>query len=328
MCQSRKRVNVYYSFLFLVPKDTFCSIENILNTVKILYTTDIHASPDHLFSMLSIAKNEGVDSIIVGGDLIPHHLPDERQSNILKAQAKYLKDIFVPAIMNFREQKDICIYLDMANDDYICNRDILQEHNNDLFHLLHMEKHHLTDTVDIVGYMVVPPTPFNRKDWEKPDTPEFPFSPGNQVQLSGHISSNGILEKAVIDLNSSDTIERDHHQLSEIIDKPFIFVSHTPPYRTPLDVIYNGLHVGSLSVRHFIEKWSKAGKIIASLHGHIHESPGRSGEISTKINNVLCINPGQESGRSSKFRYVILQLTGAFSSGIEILKTEAGACVK
>jgi len=293
--------------------------------MKIFYTTDIHVSPDHLFSMLSIAKNEGVDSIIAGGDLIPHHLPDEVQSNILKAQEKYLKNIFVPAIMNFREKNDIRIYLDMANDDYVCNRYILQEHNNDLFYLLHMEQHHLTDAIDIVGYMVVPPTPFNRKDWEKPDTPEFPFSPGNHVELSGHISSNNIMEKAVIDLNSSDTIERDLHQLSEIIDKPFIFVSHTPPYRTPLDVIYNGLHVGSLSVRNFIEKWAKAGKIIVSLHGHIHESPGRSGEISTKINNVLCINPGQESGRSSNFRYVILQLTGASSSGIEILKTDRSA---
>jgi Icc-related predicted phosphoesterase len=277
--------------------------------------------------MLSTAKEEDVDSIIVGGDLIPHHLPNVGKSNILIAQEKYLKDTFIPTIINFRDKNDTRIYLDMANDDYACNRYILQEYNDDLFHLLHLEQHHLTDGVNIVGYMIVPPTPFNRKDWEKPDTFEFPFSPGNHVELSGHISSTGDLENSVIDLNSNDTIEGDLHQLSERIDKPIIFVSHTPPYGTPLDVIYNGLHVGSLSVRHFIEKWSEAGKIIASLHGHIHESPNRSGLICTKINNVLCINPGQESGRSSGFRYVILQLTGVASSGIKILKTEQGAYI-
>ncbi|MCJ7771779.1 MAG: hypothetical protein MUP22_01455, partial [Desulfobacterales bacterium] len=177
----------------------------------------------------------------------------------------------------------------------------------------------LTEAVDIVGYMNVPPTPFNRKDWEKPDSLEFPFSSGNDVHLSGYKSSNGILEPVVIDPTSTDTIDHDLNQLSEMIKKPFIFVSHTPPYDTPLDVIYNGLNVGSLSVRRFIEKWSSTGKILGSLHGHIHEAPKRSGSISTKIDNVLCINPGQEIGTSSVFRYVVLHLNDA--SGIEIIKT-------
>lgn len=182
--------------------------------MKILYTTDIHASPEHLSSMLLAAKNEAVDSLIVGGDLIPHHLPNERQSDIIQAQASYLKHIFVPSILNFKEKKDICIYLDMANDDFICNRYILEAYSSDVFYLLHMERHPLTDAVDIVGYMNVPPTPFSRKDWEKPDTAEFPFSPGNHVNFSGYISSNGVLEKTVIDPGSTATIESDLIQLS------------------------------------------------------------------------------------------------------------------
>ena len=293
--------------------------EKIPSKMRILYTTDIHASPEHLSSMFLVAENEAVDCIIIGGDLIPHHLSNERQSGILKAQTAYLKHIFVPSIMNFREKKDIRIYLDMANDDFICNRYILEAYSNDLFYLLHMERHPLTEAVDVVGYMNVPPTPFSRKDWEKPDSLEFPFSLGNDILLSGYISSNGILEPIVIDLASTDTIDHDLNLLSEMIRKPFIFVSHTPPYNTPLDVIYSGLNVGSVSVRRFIEKWSSTGKILGSLHGHIHEAPKRSGSISTKINNVLCINPGQESGTSSMFRYVILQLIDG--SGIEIIKT-------
>jgi len=276
--------------------------------MKLLYTSDIHTHPNHLHSILAVAENKAVDTIIIGGDLIPHHLPNNSQSDILKAQAAYLKHIFVPSIIRFKNRTDMCIYLDMANDDFIANRNILEAHNQDIYYLLHMQRHPLTEAVDIIGYMNVPPTPFNRKDWEKPDTVEFPFAPGNDIHLSGYHSSKGRLEKTVIDLKSNDTIEKDLCNLSEFIKKQFIFVSHSPPYKTPLDVIYSGLNVGSLSVRRFIEKWSAAGKMIASLHGHIHESPKRSGCVSTLINNILCINPGQESGSHSKPAYVVLQL--------------------
>lgn len=288
--------------------------------MNILYTSDIHANPDHLFSMVSIALEKEVNGIIIGGDLIPHYLPDEARCGILKAQENYLRDIFIPCIRNFKKKKNIPVYLDMANDDFIGNRYILEKQNNKLFHLLHMEKHRLTDEIDVIGYMNVPPTPFKRKDWEKPDAAEFPYSPGNHIDLTGTVSRNGVLENRTIDLNSPDTIEQDLVQLSSMIDKPFIFVSHSPPYNTSLDVIYNGLNVGSLSVRRFIEKWSKTGKMIASLHGHIHESPKRSGSICTHIENVVCINPGQESGKSSLFKYVIFRITDTFSSpGIEVL---------
>jgi len=112
-----------------------------------------------------------------------------------------------------------------------------------------------------------------------------------------------------LNFESDDTIENDLLRISERIDKPFIFISHSPPYDTALDVIYNGLHVGSKSIRRFIEEWSKRELLLASFHGHIHESPNRSGSIHTKIGNVLCINPGQGNGYGSKFKYVTFKLS-------------------
>ena len=38
--------------------------------MRMLFTSDIHASSSHLFSMLSIADHQNVDSIIIGRDLI------------------------------------------------------------------------------------------------------------------------------------------------------------------------------------------------------------------------------------------------------------------
>ncbi len=277
--------------------------------MKILYASDIHASSRHLFTLLEIASRERADSIIIGGDIVPHYLPDTDKIGVLKAQARYLTNIFIPAIQKFKEQCEASIFFDLANDDYIGNRNILEEYDGRLVHLLHMRKHKLNDRVDVIGYMNMPPTPFYRKDWEKPDSIEHPFAKGNYVRLDGFSSVGGNLEKTRINLDSNDTIENDLERLSNTVNRPFIFVSHSPPYLTPLDILDNGLHVGSISIRRFIEQWSRKDKIIAALHGHIHGAPDRSGSISAFIENTLCINPGQNEGDGAALRHIICELT-------------------
>ncbi len=278
--------------------------------MKILYTSDIHASDTHLFSMLSVAEREEVDCIIIGGDIVPHALPDSVTAGPLRAQAIYLEDVFIPAIQNLKKKMEVTIYLDLGNDDFICNRTILEDYDGNLLDLLHFRKNKLTDDIDIIGYMNVPPTPFTRKDWERPDSVKQTFAPGNDITLRGYTSASGMLQQIIIDLSSDDTIEKDLALISKMIDRPFIFISHSPPYKTPLDVLYNRVHAGSLSIRKFIEKWSRKDQLIASFHGHIHESPNRSGSISTKIEGSLCINPGQGNGNDAPFRYVIFRLSG------------------
>jgi Icc-related predicted phosphoesterase len=277
--------------------------------MKVLYTSDIHASPTHLFSMLSIAEEKSVEAVIVGGDIIPHSLPDPSRIGVLQTHAQYIGEVFIPSIKDFKQKRDVAVYMDLGNDDFVCNRKIFESHDGEIIHLVHSAKHQFTDQVDIIGYMIVPPTPFKLKDWEKPDSMETPFVQDNRITLNGYISKNGILEETVMDLSSEDTIEKDLEELSQKIDKHFIFVSHSPPYHTPLDVIYSGLNVGSISIRRFIEKWSAKGLLIASLHGHIHESPFRSGSIQTNMGDTLCLNPGQGNGMGAKFRYVILNLS-------------------
>lgn len=82
--------------------------------------------------------------------------------------------------------------------------------------------------------------------------------------------------------------------------KKCIFSFHAPPYRTKIDVAPNltkdlrmesGLgaapfqNVGSKAVRTIIEKYQP----LISVHGHIHESPGKD-----KIGNTFCFNAGSE----------------------------------
>ena len=277
--------------------------------MKILYTSDIHTSDDLLSDVFARSDDHAVDAVIIGGDLIPRQMPKRDLLKELAAQDHYIENTLIPQVMRFKEKRPSKIYLDLSNFDFAYPRRLLKPYQGTLFQLLHMQRHALTHAVDIIGYMTVPPTPFKKKDWEKIDAMDFPYPKGNAVSLKGVVSENGRLQDTVIDLASHDTMASDLSELEHVIDKPFIFVAHAPPYETVLDVIGSGQHVGSLSIRQFIEKWSKEGLLLASLHGHIHESPMVSGSVETRIHHAVSINPGQNVGPNAELRYVLLELS-------------------
>lgn len=63
----------------------------------------------------------------------------------------------------------------------------------------------------------------------------------------------------------------------------FVLVSHHPPKNTKVDVAHVGGHIGSLSVRQFVEE--KKPSIV--FCGHVHESRGID-----QIGNTILVNPG------------------------------------
>lgn len=274
--------------------------------MRVLFVADIHVSRDHLDQLVEAALNTEADALIIGGDIVPHDLPHAHAMGILDAQAMYLEGTLIPALKRLQSSADIEVYLDFSNDDFMANRALLEHYQEDLLHLLHMRKHPLSDEVDLIGYMMVPPTPFQRKDWEKPDSKDIPYPSASRVRLKGYATGSGQIEEIVLDLDDDETIEKDLDRLSRQIDRPFIFVAHCPPYDTPLDMLSSGAHVGSISIRRFIEKWSHRNLMIASLHGHIHESPQVSQSMHTRINGALAINPGQ----GPVLQYALLELTG------------------
>ncbi|WP_243678145.1 hypothetical protein [Vulcanisaeta distributa] len=62
-----------------------------------------------------------------------------------------------------------------------------------------------------------------------------------------------------------------------------ILVSHYPPYGTSVDRAWSGAHIGSKSVRKFVEDI----KPLAVLCGHVHESRGID-----RLGNTIIVNPG------------------------------------
>ena len=222
--------------------------------MRLLFAADIHVSRRHLDRLVETTLNCEADALIIGGDVVPHDLPHAHAMDILDAQAMYLEGTLIPALKRLQATGGVKIYLDFSNDDFMANRHLLEHYQGDLLHLLHMQKHALSDQVDLIGYMMVPPTPFQRKDWEKPDAKDSPYPSAGRVRLKGYTTGSGRIEEIVLDLDADETIEKDLDRLSGKIDRSFIFVAHCPPYDTPLDMLSSGAHVGSLSIRRFIEK--------------------------------------------------------------------------
>ncbi len=68
-----------------------------------------------------------------------------------------------------------------------------------------------------------------------------------------------------------------------MLDEPFIIVSHQPPFGTVNDLLPDNNHVGSPSLREFIEEKQP----LLCLTGHIHEGVGQD-----HIGKTIIINPG------------------------------------
>ena len=66
-------------------------------------------------------------------------------------------------------------------------------------------------------------------------------------------------------------------------NKKLMLVSHTPPFNTKIDLAFNGEHIGSQSIRKFIEKHQPP----TVFCGHVHEARGID-----RIGNTIIVNPG------------------------------------
>jgi uncharacterized protein len=266
--------------------------------MKVLYTSDTHVHPAHLNRLLTAAMQLRPDAVIIGGDLIPDWKGTIAAS--IESHRAWVHDKLLPRLHKFRaECPRTPVLLDLGNDDIAAARPLVEARDGEDLYLLHMRLIELDEGLAVVGYMNVNPTPFAIKDREKPDCGDRNGLSDPLVKRLGSRTWSGA--ELPVELNAADgTIEDDLEELSATMEsarwsnRSLIFVSHAPPRDTALDRIGTGANVGSLAVKRFIEKWGSEGRLVASLHGHIHESPWQSGRAWQYVANVPCFNVGQQ----------------------------------
>lgn len=266
--------------------------------MKILYTSDTHVYPTYFDRLLSAAEAMQPEAVIVGGDIIPDWRGGIQAS--IEAHQAWIRHKLIPRLQEFRSTcEDVSVFLDLGNDDIAAARFLLEEKDGRDLHLLHMRLHRLNKNLALAGYLKVNPTPFAIKDGEKPDCRDYSGLSSPGVAQHGSITVTGSETPYELD-PAAGTIEDDLDELTEQLesqhwkDCSFVFVSHAPPKDTALDRTGADLNVGSLAVRRFIEKWGASGRLVAAFHGHIHESPWRTGRVWEYVGGVPCFNVGQE----------------------------------
>lgn len=252
----------------------------------IIYTADLHGNEEFYKRLLKKAEQENASAVVIGGDLCPKGGIDN--------QKFFIEKFLIPLFKDFKKKnKNKEIYVIMGNDDFRFNHKILENSEwnaservyertrshvtGGILKSIHKKSVKLNKSLNIAGYSFVNPTPFRLKDWEKPDFREDKMP--RQLFLEEIRSAE----------KENGTIKEDLQNLKKLSSpKKTIYVIHAPPYNTKLDIVSLGIHVGSKSIREFIEKEQPP----LTLHGHIHESPQMSGSWNDKIGKTICINVG------------------------------------
>ena len=205
----------------------------------------------------------------------------------LRNDSAYLENVFhdvilehMTMLMNLLTSKilppNLKIIVSLGNDDPYYLDDLINKYQTDQI-LIGINNCFYIDEYCVVNFEYTQPTP-----WETPR------------ELSENIIEKKI--DTLLMLNRSEY---------------YLFNFHCPPYNTLIDcapkidknfkpVIRGGelvnSHVGSKAIRRIIEKYQP----ICSLHGHVHESPGKF-----NINKTICFNPGSEYERGILRGYII-----------------------
>ena len=269
-----------------------------MNRHTIIYTSDLHGNEVQYRKVVDYASLVKASSVIIGGDIAPKGMAADQY---ISTQRRFLRKQ-LPSILQPLKNAGIKVYLMMGNDDCKINLDVLEQESGRAYFLINNIRLTLTDKFEIIGYSYVPITPFGIKDWEKFDLSAVPeknhqeyyHRKKNNYQLEGWKSSRQgwIQFRFTSEIEPQDSIQKDLFQ-TQFRDRPekTIYVMHSPPNDTALDIISSGEHVGSIAERLFIEQVQP----YLTLHGHIHEAVAMSGRFRQDIGKTICLASGNHN---------------------------------
>lgn len=253
---------------------------------KVLYTADIHGNIVQYKKLFKKASEEKADAIIIGGDIAPK----DSNRRTIQSQKDFFQNELFPLIKEFKKNNKAEIFIMMGNDDFKSNEIFLKRQNN-MFKLIDNKTMKFHEDFKIVGYPFVPLTPFKYKDWEKLDAnDEDEYIMRKGISLEGIKTRGNRFFNVKFDLkNRVDTIENNLNKIFKRLNPAkTVFVSHSPPYNTCLDIIKNKEHVGSIAIKKLIEEKQP----YLTLHGHIHEATEISNNFMEKNKNTTSMSPG------------------------------------
>jgi Icc-related predicted phosphoesterase len=280
--------------------------------MKFLYTSDLHGEIHLYQELLSLAISSSPEIMVIGGDLLPSFPPTKRYEDMVPNQKTFIDQFLSPFFKRMLETTPIeQIFLIPGNWDL--GYPFLFTERTEKIIDLNQKSYRLKNGYELIGYPFVPPTPFRPKDYEKMDDREALWPPQKNPS---YIRSSDQADRLIpIDpylyLRERETIKEDLDRIPRPLHpRRTIYLMHSPPFGTRLDLIQGRKPAGSRSIKTFIER----NQPLLTLHGHIHESPELSGTYVDRIGETLSINPGQWIGTTrdiSKLHAVTFEIEKA-----------------
>ena len=236
-----------------------------------VYATDLHGNVESYERLFDL----DADAVVLGGDLLPHLKGTlERR---LEAQQEFSR-----GFLSKKFSSRPCYWI-AGNDDWAAALPMLEGKGTSI----HGRAAPFLDGLSIAGYAYVPVTPFGMKDHDRFDSEDW--TPRVLPQRCLFSSSAGLESGPLTSVRLRGTIAADLERLAALSDPArTVYVTHSPPWGTSLDRIYDGRSVGSRAIRAFIDRHGPP----LTLHGHIHESPGVD-----RLGPTVSVNPGDSFAR-------------------------------
>jgi len=212
------------------------------------------------------------------------------------AEQRAFYDSFLIPFLRGRLQRPAApdVFYIFGNGDWRANEGALEEARLPRLHYVHAGVHPFLDGARIAGMNCVSPTPIRLKDWERWESERSAGSRPDGFRSASDGSLHaftfvGREQEELLDAELDRLDEAIHHNAGDDAAAHLVCVFHSPPFGTACDQIGGGVHVGSHAVRRFLTR----AKPVLSLHGHIHESPAVSGAFVDRVEQTVCVNPGQ-----------------------------------
>ncbi|MHC1708644.1 MAG: hypothetical protein AB9842_14125 [Bacteroidales bacterium] len=267
------------------------------------FVSDLHGKMSRYHSLFEKILEEKPQIVFIGGDLLPHTM--KKGPGILNAEdftIQYLPEKF----RQLKEKMGVDypeIFLILGNDDprYL-ETEFINLEGERLWKYIHGRSVQINGYT-VTGYAMVPPTPFQLKDWERYDVSRF-TDPGCTPPTEGFRTT-----EPDTDIEYT-TIQQELKDLSQNLDfSKSVWLFHSPPYQCKLDrAALDGMqfehvpldvHVGSIAIQRFIlekQPW-------LTLHGHIHESSRLTGSWSDTFNKTLSFNASWDGPELSLIKF-------------------------
>jgi Icc-related predicted phosphoesterase len=269
------------------------------------FASDLHGRSDRYAKLVEAIAREAPAAVFLGGDLLPHPL----------AAPDFLSRELIPRLERLRERLGVRYprtFAILGNDDPRSEEpEVLDAARRGVWEYAH-DRRIAWDTLEVVGYACVPPTPFQLKDWERYDVSRQ-LEPGCIAPEDGWHTVPPP-EPGPYGATIRDDLER---LAGEADPRRMVLLAHTPPYRTALDrAALDGrmvdhapldVHVGSIALRRFIE----ARQPLLTLHGHIHESARITGRWSERIGRTWAFSAAHDGPELALIRFDPNDLDGA-----------------